>query len=171
MRRYIYNKCSPFYHFIFAFLISIFLIESYWIGLITHTNIQITTKITLVFAMLRLENKLRGNSSILIIGRYNFDEYFLLHRGDFSQLSGGKLRCNEYPKADITYMTAHSSKGLGYDYVILINAIEGKYGFPSQIENDPIMKLVTVQDGSMKFAEERRLFYVALTRTKTVFTY
>ena len=68
-------------------------------------------------------------------------------------------------------MTAHSSKGLGYDYVILINAIEGKYGFPSQIENDPIMKLVTVQDGSMKFAEERRLFYVALTRTKTVFTY
>jgi DNA helicase-4 len=63
-------------------------------------------------------------------------------------------------------MTAHSSKGLGYDYVILINAIEGKYGFPSQIENDPIMKLVTVQDGSMKFAEERRLFYVALTRTK-----
>jgi len=108
----------------------------------------------------------RVGSSILIIGRYNFDEYYLLKEGSFTQLPGGKLKCNKYPQVDITYMTAHSSKGLGYDYVILINAIEGKYGFPSQIEDDPVMKLVTVEDRSMSFAEERRLFYVALTRTK-----
>jgi len=107
-----------------------------------------------------------GKSIILIIGRYNFDEYYLLNTGCFSQLSGGKLQCNKYPHANITYLTAHSSKGLGYDYVILLNAAEGKYGFPSQIEDDPVMKLITVQDGSMSFAEERRLFYVALTRTK-----
>ena len=44
--------------------------------------------------------------------------------------------------------------------------LEGKFGFPSQIENDPIMKLVTHEDKSMPYAEERRLFYVALTRTK-----
>ena len=104
--------------------------------------------------------------SILIIGRYNFDEYYLLQEGSFTKLSGGKLKCTKYPDADITYMTAHSSKGLGYDYVILINAIEGKFGFPSQIDDDPVMKLVTVEDRSMSFAEERRLFYVALTRTK-----
>lgn len=105
-------------------------------------------------------------SSILLIGRYNFDEHFLLQSGSFVQLPGGKLRCEEYPSADITCMTAHSSKGLGYDNVILINAVEGKYGFPSQIEDDPVMKLVTVEDGNIGFAEERRLFYVALTRTK-----
>ena len=63
-------------------------------------------------------------------------------------------------------MTAHSSKGLGYDNVILINMFEGKFGFPCQIEDDPIMKLVTYEDNSMPFAEERRLFYVAMTRTK-----
>jgi|GEM_PF-4940935 len=44
--------------------------------------------------------------------------------------------------------------------------IEAKFGFPSQIENDPIMRLVTYEDNTVEFAEERRLFYVALTRTK-----
>lgn len=61
---------------------------------------------------------------------------------------------------------AAQSKGLGYDNVILINMFEGKFGFPCQIEDDPIMKLVTYEDTSMPFAEERRLFYVAMTRTK-----
>lgn len=113
-----------------------------------------------------ITEKFGNKSSILLIGRYNFDEYFLLQSGSFTQLHGGRLRCEKYPMADITCMTAHSSKGLGYDNVILINAVEGKYGFPSQIEDDPIMKLVTVEDGKMPFAEERRLFYVAMTRTK-----
>ena len=71
-----------------------------------------------------------------------------------------------YPDANITFMTAHSSKGLGYDNVVLINMFEGKFGFPCQIEDDPIMKLVTYEDTSMPYAEERRLFYVAMTRTK-----
>lgn len=44
--------------------------------------------------------------------------------------------------------------------------VESKFGFPAQIEDDPIMKMVTYEDKSIPFAEERRLFYVALTRTK-----
>ncbi len=75
-------------------------------------------------------------------------------------------KSKKYPNANITFMTAHSSKGLGYDNVILINMIEGKFGFPCQIEDDLIIKLVTYEDKSMPFAEERRLFYVAMTRTK-----
>ena len=63
-------------------------------------------------------------------------------------------------------MTVHSAKGLGYDEVILVNLIEGMFGFPSQIESDPIMKLVVHEENSVPFAEERRLFYVAMTRTK-----
>ena len=64
------------------------------------------------------------------------------------------------------FLTAHSSKGLGFDNVILVNMNDDKFGFPSQIEDDPIMKLVRVLDDSVPFAEERRLFYVAMTRTK-----
>lgn len=105
-------------------------------------------------------------SSILLIGRYNYDLYKLCRTGKFKELSAGRVKSEAYPSANITFMTAHSSKGLGYDNVILINMFEGKFGFPCQIEDDPIMKLVTYEDNSMPFAEERRLFYVAMTRTK-----
>jgi DNA helicase-4 len=108
------------------------------------------------------------NQRILLLGRYNFDGYKLYNTGHFECLSkdGDKIRCIKHPKAKLTFMTTHSSKGLGFDNVIILNMLEGKYGFPSQIENDPIMKLVTYEDNSIPFAEERRLFYVALTRTK-----
>ena len=49
---------------------------------------------------------------------------------------------------------------------MFMDMFEGKFGFPCQIEDDPIIKLVTYEDNSMPFAEERRLFYVAMTRTK-----
>ena len=106
------------------------------------------------------------NKSILLIGRYNYDMYKLYNTGSFSELPNNRVKSKKYPNADLTFMTAHSSKGLGYDNVILINMFEGKFGFPCQIEDDPIIKLVTHDDQSMPFAEERRLFYVAMTRTK-----
>lgn len=104
--------------------------------------------------------------SILLIGRYNYDMYKLCMTGAFEEMPGDRVKCKKYPDANISFMTAHRSKGLGYDNVILINMFEGKFGFPCQIEDDPIMKMVTHEDKSMPFAEERRLFYVALTRTK-----
>ena len=107
-----------------------------------------------------------AKSSILLIGRYNYDMYKLYRTGKFSELPGNRVKLEKYPNANITFMTSHSSKGLGYDNVVLINMFEGKFGFPCQIEDDPIIKLVMHEDKSMPFAEERRLFYVAMTRTK-----
>ena len=63
-------------------------------------------------------------------------------------------------------MTAHSSKGLGYDDVIIVNGKNEMYGFPSKIEDDPVLAFVIKGDRSIDYAEERRLFYVAMTRTK-----
>lgn len=104
--------------------------------------------------------------TILLVGRYNYDLYNLCNTRRFKERANHRVQSVKYPKANITFMTAHSSKGLGYDNVVLINMFEGKFGFPCQIEDDPIMKLVTYEDTSMPFAEERRLFYVAMTRTK-----
>ena len=59
-------------------------------------------------------------------------------------------------------MSRLNLKSNGY----ILNMFEGKFGFPCQLEDDPIMKLVRFEDTSVPFAEERRLFYVALTRTK-----
>ena len=68
----------------------------------------------------------------------------------------------------ITFLTVHASKGLGFDEVIIINALNCKKGFPSKKENDPIISIFDSKDKNNKinFPEERRLFYVALTRTK-----
>ncbi|HHW25766.1 MAG TPA: UvrD-helicase domain-containing protein [Firmicutes bacterium] len=107
-----------------------------------------------------------SDSSILLIGRYGFDSHKLCTTGRFTELSDGRVICHKFPKANLTFMTAHSAKGLGFDNVIILNMFEGKFGFPCQLEDDPIMKLVRFEDTSMPFAEERRLFYVALTRTK-----
>ena len=107
------------------------------------------------------------NTSVLLLGRYNFDLNKLQTSGEFEAYpDSNKVKSNKFPKANIYFLTVHSSKGLGYDNVIILNMLESRYGFPSQIETDPIIKMVTFEDISMPFAEERRLFYVALTRTK-----
>jgi DNA helicase IV len=106
------------------------------------------------------------STDILLIVRYNFDASNLLNSDFFVQENEYKITYKKYPKVRIEIMTVHSSKGLGYDNVIVLNMIEAKYGFPAQIEDDPIIKLVVVDDDSYIHAEERRLFYVALTRTK-----
>ena len=55
---------------------------------------------------------------------------------------------------------------MGYDNVIIVNARNEIYGFPSKVDNDPVMQYVVKDDKSIEYAEERRLFYVAMTRTK-----
>jgi len=114
----------------------------------------------------RIINEFGIKSSILLIGRYNFDRDYLVKSERFFETPKGIIKCKLYPQVDITFLTVHTSKGLGFDNVIVLNMIEDKYGFPSQIEDDPIMKLVTHSDNTIQFAEERRLLYVALTRTK-----
>ena len=113
----------------------------------------------------RIEGKKQGK--ILVLGRFGFDGDHLEWSGLFEYVNrNGKLRSVKYPHLDITVMTAHASKGLGYDDVIIINGKNETYGFPSKIEDDPVLAFVIKGDRSIDYAEERRLFYVAMTRTK-----
>ena len=108
-----------------------------------------------------------ASSSILLIGRYGFDAFNLSRSGLFTYLEKTcDVKSKAYPRANLTFLTAHRSKGLGYDNVVIINAVNATYGFPSKIEDDPVMKLVIREDRTIEYAEERRLFYVAMTRTK-----
>lgn len=106
-------------------------------------------------------------SSILLLGRYGFDGYNLTKSSDFVYWEKtGNVTSKTFSDIEMEFMTVHRAKGLGYDNVILINAIDAEYGFPSQIQDDPILKYVIHSDIAIEYAEERRLFYVALTRTK-----
>jgi len=98
------------------------------------------------------EKKIR----VYIIGRY---------RNRRSQEEYSDIRA-KFPKFDIEYFTAHKSKGIEADYAIVFNLISGKYGFPCLIEDDPILSLVLAEKDSFPNAEERRLFYVAITRAR-----
>jgi DNA helicase-4 len=74
-----------------------------------------------------------------------------------------------YEKLDarnkVRLLTAHRSKGLEAKVVFLLNVTKGTYGFPSEIEDssiyEPARENYPTQD---KKEEERRLFYVAMTR-------
>lgn len=64
-------------------------------------------------------------------------------------------------------MTVHKAKGIEADYVILLNFCDDLLGFPNKIGDDPILSLLLARKEDVPFAEERRVFYVALTRTRT----
>ena len=109
----------------------------------------------------------KDNGSILLLGRYGFDGDYLERSGLFEyKTRGSKIKSVKYPQLDITFMTVHMAKGLGYDNVIVVNGKNETYGFPSKIEDDPVLSFVIKGDNSIDYAEERRLFYVAMTRTK-----
>ena len=120
---------------------------------------EIITKIT----------NINPKHKILLLGRYSKDKEMLLYTDYFTEYRGKiKSKANEH--ADITFLTVHKSKGLGYDDVILINGADKLYGFPSKVEDKPIIELLkNSSDENIEYAEERRLFYVAMTRTKNKF--
>lgn len=131
-----------------------------------HLGKQVVTVIGQILQANLTEGKSK-QSTILLIGRYGFDARNLCFSNDFVyDETNNRIFCKKYKYAKLEFLTAHSSKGLGYDNVIIINARNELYGFPSKVDNDPIMQYVIHDDKSIEYAEERRLFYVAMTRTK-----
>lgn len=105
------------------------------------------------------------NQKILLIGRYQFDiDSYVDNKKIIKENS--KIIYSKYKDLKITFLTAHASKGLGYDNVIILNVNNDEYGFPSLKKTDKIKKKMIRTEEDYLYAEERRLFYVALTRTK-----
>ncbi len=106
-------------------------------------------------------------SKILLLERYNNDIESILDYKLFIKKNSESIINNNHKDMKIDYLTVHKSKGLEYDYCILINAMDDKYGFPSKIEDEKIIKILLPKlKENVTYPEERRLFYVALTRTK-----
>ncbi len=105
-----------------------------------------------------LDIVLKKYKNILILGRNTFDidKYFKLNKDGYIEYNGVYIK----------YLTIHASKGLEEECVIVINLKDDILGMPNKIKDDKILKYVNNNISTYPFDEERRLFYVALTRTK-----
>jgi len=95
-------------------------------------------------------------TTVYILGRYRRDEAYRPR--------------SEVANVKVEFITIHSSKGLEADHVILPRVTGETMGFPSRVVDDPVLQLALPSGDGFEFSEERRLFYVALTRARQTVT-
>lgn len=125
-----------------------------------------------IFDELLLSGKASGKD-VLILGRYSFDLARLKNEEGIFQIDRSKGLIGYTRRTDsgvqklsAQFMTVHKSKGLEADIIIVINCNSGRLGFPSGITDDTVLNLLLSQADQFENGEERRLFYVAMTRAK-----
>jgi DNA helicase-4 len=96
-------------------------------------------------------------AKVYVLGRYRKDEAYLPSRYDASRVK-------------VEFLTVHSSKGLEADHIIIPGMTSETLGFPSRIADDSVLQLAMPSGDPLEYAEERRLFYVALTRARLTVT-
>lgn len=133
------------------------------IQIIYYENIKVS------FKKIVLEIYEKTKKPILVLGRNNQDIYLILDQ-DFKLEDSGNIIYQPNRNIQLYYLTVHKSKGLEEENVIIINLKNHLLGFPNQIKDDKILRLVSIHPDKYPYSEERRLFYVALTRTKN-YTY
>ncbi len=98
----------------------------------------------------------RKKWSVILLGRYN-----RLAPDNLDDLAG------RFAMLDVKFMTIHKAKGLEADAVAVLDLRAARYGFPSEVEDDPLLGLVLPANESFVHAEERRVLYVAMTRARS----
>ncbi len=122
------------------------------------------------------------SKSMILLGRYNSDFNKIIpdNKSNLinyktklkrkSSIQNGIIALEELEfNKVIPTLTVHKSKGLEADIVILINCESGRLGFPAEISDDLILSLLLSEDDTYPNGEERRAFYVAMTRAKDYF--
>ena len=116
------------------------------------------TKLKIIKKILNIVTK--KTNDIMILARnnddiYNYIDNNIKYKDDLLYYKGHEIK----------YFTIHKSKGLEADIVIVLNCNNEYLGFPNKIENNKLIDKI-IANNEIKYAEERRLFYVALTRCK-----
>jgi DNA helicase-4 len=96
------------------------------------------------------------SDEVLVLARYNF------------RIERLKLDFPSHHMQGLSFRSIHSAKGTEADYVLVLGCIRGEHGFPSEVVEEDLLDIVNIRKQSVKerLEEERRLFYVALTRCR-----
>ncbi len=105
------------------------------------------------------------DKEVILLGRYTFDVKVLENSGIIVRSNNDRAYIT-YAGRKIDFLTVHQSKGLEADYVILLNCNGGTLGFPSSIADSPVLEYVLSEPDKYSFSEERRIFYVGITRAR-----
>jgi DNA helicase-4 len=95
-----------------------------------------------------------GRVTVFVLGRYNNDKRYVPE--NWHDRFGAQLV--------VSFSTIHTAKGMEADYVVLPGMV--RHGFPSERPDDPVLTLAMPGGDAFHLSEERRLFYVALTRAR-----
>ena len=114
------------------------------------------------------------DKEIIILGRYGFDidriknenSVFKIDKTNEVISYSLKTEEGEIKRLKAQFMTVHKAKGLEGDVIIVLNCNSGKFGFPSEMSDDQVLNLLLSEADQFENGEERRLFYVAMTRAK-----
>lgn len=118
-------------------------------------------------------NKIQALKDILIyLNKQNIQDIMVLGRNnkDITKYIDNTYKQDNdlytYQNVTFRFLTIHKSKGLESHTIILINMEDSLLGMPTKIKDEKILKYVNNTKDIYPYEEERRLFYVALTRTK-----
>jgi DNA helicase-4 len=105
-------------------------------------------------------------ADIMILGRIVSNIMFKEKLLKCAKINGVKISTESRYFNSTPFMSVHRSKGLQAKVVFIVDVVEGLYGFPSELENPDIFEPAIKGRRKDKEEEERRLFYVAITRAK-----
>ncbi len=124
-----------------------------------QANLPLLRKITALFEEVRKLGREQPGATLA----------HLMQRLKILEESGLALRCDPWRTNEkgVRLMTVHKAKGLEFDYVFLVNVVDGHWGNTRQksaLALPPGLLRHGLSEGEHGHEEERRLFYVALTR-------
>jgi DNA helicase-4 len=99
-------------------------------------------------------------TTVLVLSRFNYTHDELARSRQAKEIKA------EFPQLSLSFMSMHAAKGKEADYVIIAGLTGGRQGFPCWRPADRLLKPLLPPRETFKHAEERRLFYVALTRAR-----